>query len=93
MRSLATGPYTNQQVVARLADASYAFGARFEILEADLSVAGELSVDEDTSTPGAVMAALVEMNVDRDVKGSLSLRMVPDQRLVGQLFRKRIKAW
>lgn len=85
MRSLATGIYSHDEVAARLAESSYPFGTKFEVLSSSLAVERQLQ--------DAVRDATVDMNVDRVVKGSLAMRMIPDLELVNQLFRKRIKVW
>lgn len=86
MRSLATadGRYTDAQVVAQLRSGHAAHSSRFDVLDNDLSVIGALAT---------VRSATVEHDVDRKIKGSLSLTMLPDESLLGQFLRRRIRPW
>lgn len=85
MRTLESGLYTDLATKAQITAPSAAFGARFEILEPNLSKFGDLD--------GVITTASIDLNVDRTVKGSLDLTMVADSRLATALFRKRIKPW
>lgn len=88
MRSLATGNYTAADVEAQLRAPNRAIGRRFDVLDRTLAKIGELGTVD--LAPGA---AVVEVNVDRAIKGSLDLSLDPDDDLRDELFRVRIKAW
>lgn len=69
MRTLASGVYTADQVEARLRSASGADSAEFWVLDQDMNKIGDLTEN--------VTAATVDVDVDRAVKGSLTLSVVP----------------
>jgi hypothetical protein len=86
-------PYTSAQINARLYDAAVPMGARFDLLDARDAYQGALPAGTDATAPGSIIAAKVSMNVDRAIKGALELTMLPDSRLVNQLFLRRIRPW
>lgn len=86
MRSLATadGRYTDAQVQAQLRTGSAADGTRFDVLDNSGGIIGALTT---------VKSATVELDVDRKIKGSLRLNMLPDTALLGQFLRRKIRPW
>lgn len=84
MRSLTTGTYTAAQVETALRASTGRIGCRFDVLDSNLSYVATLD---------QVLAAQVEMNVDRTIKGALQLRMLPDSSLVDMLFQRRIQPY
>lgn len=69
MRTLASPPYTADQVETRLRGGAGADDAEFWILDQDMNVIGDLTQN--------VTAATVDIDIDRAVKGSLTLAVVP----------------
>lgn len=83
-RSLAFGPYSHFDVMARLASTSCPVGCRFDLLDNSNQVIGSL----DTIT-----AATVSADVDRKINGMLTMDMLGDRRLVDQLLQRRVRPW
>lgn len=69
MRTLATGDYTAAQVEAALRDGFGVDTVEFKVLDRDLNDIADLTDN--------VAAARVDMNIDRTIKGSLTLDVVP----------------
>jgi len=84
VQPLARDGYTAEEVETVLRSSVYRYSSRFEILDPDMELVGEL----DTVT-----GAVVDMNIDRAIKGALSLRMLPDDRLRNVPLQFRIKPW
>lgn len=82
----ALGGYTADQLEAALRRGVLALSPRFEVLDQALGHIGNLST---------VQKASVEMNVDRDIKGALTLTMLPDPLLPYSTspFSRYIKPW
>src|SRR6476619_3961670 len=83
MRTLATSVFGADAVETALRASTGVIGCRFDVLDNNLSIVGTLD--------DLVTAASVEMNVDRTIKGSLTLRMLPATSLVDMLFQRRIR--
>ena len=69
MRTLATGTYTAEQVEARLRSSAAVDTMTCDVLDRDLNVIGDLTQN--------ITEAVVDLDVDRAVKGSLKLTVTP----------------
>ena len=85
MRDLATDRYTAAQVAAQLRSSACRYVARFELLDASLSVVGDLT--------GLVTKAKVTVDTRRPIIGALDLEMLPDDDLASAPFQYRVKPW
>lgn len=83
-RSLATADYSAATVRALLESGAVQTHARIELLDT-----GGGLIDDDITFFGAT----VEMNVDRAIKGSLSLDMEPRDDLLDAPFQYRLRPW
>lgn len=98
MRALAVGAYTDDQINAQLRAGVARIGCRYEVLDNNLGVLGELGsigVDADGVPVGnrGVYEAAVENAVDQQIKGALDLRMLPDEDMRDRLFTRKIKPY
>lgn len=69
MRTLATGTYTAEQVEAQLRSSAAVDTMTCDVLDRDLNVIGDLTQN--------ITEAVVDLDVDRAVKGSLKLTVTP----------------
>ncbi len=96
MQALARQGYTAAQVEAVLRAGTGTIGTRFELLDPNMRVVGNLDAvpaGVQATTPGSVLAATVDFDVDRPLVGALDLTMLPDARLRDTPFQYRIKPW
>jgi hypothetical protein len=80
--------YSDDDVRERLASENYNYGARFDIVNRDLSYVGPLNTV--VREPGN---ATVEWNADRGIQGALTLQCDGDDQLRGRMFNRYIKPW
>lgn len=81
-RDLSSGNYSHAEILAQLASPTRKLSARFDIEDSNSTVLDSLD---------GVLSATVEMNVDREIKGSLTLSLLPQD--VGDPFTKRIRPY
>lgn len=85
MRSLATSDYTAEQVEAVLRGPAAAYTSRFELLDRNNTIVGDIS--------NLVVGATRTWDGSRPIKGSLALTLLADDDLADALFFYRVKPW
>lgn len=89
MRTLASGYYTADQVEAQLRSGAGVDTTEFRVLDRDLNHIADITDN--------VTDATVDIDIDREVKGSLDLKIVPhnlpDLPLTTAWFRYHIQPW